>query len=387
MATSLQSVLEELTTYPSTEFPLLSIYLDWTTDGNGQRPSLRTLEQELAAIGGSLADSPAARASFEADQQRIMDFLSREAPTDARGLAIFACDAEGIWQALPLQAPIGTQVSAGRYPRVFELARAIDDYETCAVVLAEGQQATIFVIALDQLERVGETEAAEKIKRFDQGGQAQMLFQRRTENIVRAHTKDIAAELDRIVRRYDAQHIVLAGNDSIKGHLLGSLPEQLKAKLIDYVHLDINSNAQAIREVVEPMLREVERKQETDALAELELQLTAKGGLAVAGAADVAMALAKGQVATLLMLPSFGGAGGECPNCGTLRAGQRQKCPYDGAELQPVELREAFTARAIQQGSAVEIVEQSDDLAGHGGVAALLRYRDDLAQTVGDGHA
>ena len=58
------------------------------------------------------------------------------------------------------------------------------------------------------------------------------------------------------------------------------------------------------------MIREAERRQEAADLAALEKQATAKGGLGVLGTADTAMALSKGQVQTLLMLQSFGGAGG-----------------------------------------------------------------------------
>ena len=60
-----------------------------------------------------------------------------------------------------------------------------------------------------------------------------------------------------------------------------------------------------------------------------------------------------------------------------LRAGQRDRCPYDGAEMRPVELREAFTIRAVQQSADVQIIEASDYLAEHDGVGALLRYRDE----------
>ena len=77
------------------------------------------------------------------------------------------------------------------------------------------------------------------------------------------------------------------------------------------------------------------------------------------------------------MLRGFNGTGGECVNCGMLRAGQRDTCPYDGAEMRPVELREAFTARAMQQGADVQIVEANDYLSAHDGVGALLRYRDE----------
>jgi len=377
MVDNLQAALQELTACPSTDHPFLSVYLDWTPDGNGRRPSLQLLEQELDALAAALAGDAAHRAGFEADRQRIMDYVNREAPKGARGLAIFACSGAGIWQALPLQAPVETQIVADRFPHVFQLARLIDEYETCAIVLAEGQESRMFVIALNQAEQVGETEAPEKIKRFDQGGQAQMLFQRRTDNMIKAHTKDIAEQLDKVIKRYDVRHVVIAGNDAIKGMVMDSLTEPIKQKLLDYIHLDPASSLKTIVETVEPMLREAERQQEAEALAELEKQMTAKGGLGAAGLADTAMALSKGQVSTLLILHSFGGMGGECPNCGTLRAGQRSKCPYDGADMLPVDLREAFAARAIQQNATVQVVEASDYLAAHDGVGVLLRYRDD----------
>ena len=55
------------------------------------------------------------------------------------------------------------------------------------------------------------------------------------------------------------------------------------------------------------------------------------------------------------------------------RAGHRQHCPYDGAELLPVDLREAFTARAIEQNCAIEIVEAGEYLDQHEGVTCLQR--------------
>jgi peptide subunit release factor 1 (eRF1) len=377
MIHNLQAALQELTACPSTDHPFLSVYLDWTPDGNGRRPSLQLLEQELDTIAARLAGDSARRAGFEADRQRIMDYLNRDAPKDARGLAIFACNGADIWQALPLQAPVETQIVADRYPHVFQLARLIDEYETCAIVLAEGQESRMFVVALNQAEQVGETAAPEKIKRFDQGGLAQMLFQRRTDNVIKAHTKDIAEQLDKVIKRFDVRHVVIAGNDAIKGMIMDSLTEPIKQKLIDYIHLDPASNLKRIIETIGPLLREAEHRQQADALAQLEKQTTAKGGLGALGVTDTAMALSKGQVSTLLMLHSFGGSGGECPNCGMLRAGQRSKCPYDGAEMQPVDLREAFAARAIQQNAALHVIDASDYLAAHGGVGALLRYRDD----------
>jgi peptide subunit release factor 1 (eRF1) len=382
METHLQSVLQALAAYPGADAPFLSIYLDWMPDGNGKRPSLRLLEDELAAIAERMAGDAVYRDGFAADRERIMSYLNREAPKDARGIAIFACHDQGVWTALPLQATVETATAVDRYPHTFQLARLIDDHEPCAVVLAEGQEARIFVIGLDYTAQIAETEASEKIKRFDQGGEAQMLFQRRTDNLIKAHMRDMAEQLEKIIDRYAVQHVIIAGNDSIKGMVMDTLTAPITERLVDYIHLEPNSNMKTIMETIEPMLQEVEHRQEAELLAALEQQVAAPAGLGALGAAETALALSKGQVQTLVMLQSFQGTGGECVSCGMLLAGQRDECPYDGGQMRPVELREAFIARAVQQNADIQIIEASDYLAEHEAVGALLRYRDDQVKAV-----
>ncbi|HSH83297.1 MAG TPA: Vms1/Ankzf1 family peptidyl-tRNA hydrolase [Herpetosiphonaceae bacterium] len=379
MSTDLMGTLQALTAQPSTEHPYLSVYLDWSPDGNGNRQSLQALEQELDFIAGRLKECGADLQSFETDRQRITDYVTTEAPDDARGIAIFACDAESIWEPLPLQVPVETRIVEDRYPHTFNLARIIDDFETYAVVLADSQESRIVVISLNEAEQVGTTEADEDVKRFQAGGWAQMIFQRRTENVIKAHTKDIADKLGRIIKRFDVQHVIIAGNDSIKGTVMGVLPDQIKDKLVDYINLDINGNWQSIMETIEPMMRDVEHEQEADAVATLEAEV-GRNGLGVAGVSGTALALTKGQVDTLIMHQNFNAGGGECPNCGTIRPGARPTCPYDGTEMQPIDLREAFTAHAIQQSSTIQIVEASEFLDQNEGVGAILRYRDDVEQ-------
>jgi len=376
MPTDLQATLEMLTAQPSTEHPYLSVYLDWRPDGNSVRGAVRELENQFATIEARLKERDADLESFNVDRQRIMEYVSTEAPVDAQGLAIFACDAESIWEAIPLQAPVETKIIEGRFPQTFNLARIMDDYETYAVVLADAQDSRILVISLNQAEQVASTEADEKIKRVATGGPAQMIFQRRTDNVIKAHTKDIADQLGRIIKRYDVQHVIIAGNDSIKGMVLDSLPKTIQDKLVDYITLDISGNMQSIMEAVEPLMHEVEARQEADDLAQLEEQVGANR-LGVVGVTDTAMAFTKGQVQTLIMHQNFNATGGECPNCGALRAGMRPTCPYDGAEMQQVDLREMFTARALQQSSAIQVVEASDFLDQHEGVGAVLRWRED----------
>lgn len=377
MPTDLRTTLRELTAQPRTEHPYLSVFLDWTPDGTGKRQSPVILEKELDKIAARLHAEDRDLSSFNADRRRVMDYVNDEAPVDARGLAIFACHAEKVWIALALHVAVGTKIAVDHYPHTFALAKVLDDHETYAVVLADGQESRLFVVTLDGAQAVGHTEAAEEIKRFDAGGQAQMIFQRRVDNLIKAHTKDIAETLSKIIKRYDVRHVVIAGNNSIKGIILNTLPDAIKEKMVDYVHLDVASNIPEIMEVIEPIMQQVERQHKAAIIADLEGQMASKGGLGALGVTDAAMALSKGQVRMLIMDQNFGGAGGECSYCGMLCVGHRAKCPYDGADLQPVDLRESFTARACQQDAAITIVTDSTYLNQHEGIGVLLRYRDD----------
>src|SRR5829696_400816 len=72
METHPQSVLQALAAYQGADDPFLSIYLDWVPDGNGKRPSVRLLEDELAIVAERMAGDAAYRAGLAADRQRII---------------------------------------------------------------------------------------------------------------------------------------------------------------------------------------------------------------------------------------------------------------------------------------------------------------------------
>lgn len=385
MATDLETTLQNLTALPATDHPFLSVYLDWTPDGQGNRQALLNLDQDFERIEARLKAEDRSHEQlngFYADRDRIKEYLDREAPVDAKGLAIFACSGEGFWEVVPLQVAVESEIAADRYPHTFNLARIIDDYETYAVVLADSEESRILVVSLNEAEQVAQTESADEVRRFEAGGWAQMLLQRRMQNIVKAHTKEIADTLSRVVKRYGVQHVIVASNDTIKGTIRSSLPDNLKEMLVDHINLDMTGSLASILETTEPMMREVERNQEQSDLQTLQDQVGAQG-LGIVGVSETALALTKGQVQTLIILKDFAGTGGECPNCGTLRAGMRPTCPYDGAEMNQLDLREAFTQRAAQSGATIQVVEASEYLEQNGGVGGLLRYRDTpQAQTV-----
>jgi peptide subunit release factor 1 (eRF1) len=388
MTQRLAKILHALSAEPRGEHPVLSVYLDWSVDQSGKRQAPMILDQELDRQGGNLETRGPRRDSFEADRERIARYVTDEAPPEAKGVVIFACDARQIWVTIPLVVPIATEIAVDDYPHLYQLAQLLDDRESYAVVLAEGQQAQIYVMTLEAMGQVEQTEARERVNRTEVGGWSQRRYESHTAFTIQLHVNEIAAALQQVVEEHDARHVVILTNDSIRGQIRQGLPAQLHERVVDmgaYQHTDDPAQLFAS---LEPLIQEAERQQEAELIGRLEEQLATKGGLAFGGEANVALALLKGQVDTLILDASYaGGEGGECPSCGMLRAGQRQNCPYDGSELQPVDLREGLVRHTLRQGGQVEIVTDAATLQEHGGVAAILRFRDDVQQEVGDGIA
>lgn len=384
MTTRLKTILRTLSAEQRTEAPFLSVYLDWSVDSNGQRQALQILEQELARISGEIPAHGPRRESFNADRAAIEGYINSQVPLDARGVAIFARSADNIWVALPLMVPVATHIAADAYPHLFQLARLIDEHETVVVALVESQEAQIYVLGIESMGQVKRTQAREEVQRVEVGGWSQLRYERHVGYTIRLHMKDLARTLQQVMEDHEGRRLIIGTNDSMKGPVREKLPQQLQEKLIDFVSYDRIGEPEQMFQQLEPLLQETERKQEDELVRRLHEQLATRGGLAFAGAAPVAEALMKGQVDTLLIGPDLEGEASECSSCGMLRVGRRDKCPADGSAMLPIELREGLVLHTYRQNGNVEIIHLEDGLAEHEGVAALLRFRDDMTSAVGD---
>lgn len=377
MSSRLHTILRTLANAPRDEHLTLSIYLDRSVDSNGQPQSDQKLAQALDAIAARIDPHSPIMASFSADRDRVAQYLEGQAPAEARGLAIFACAAHQIWETIPLIIPVETAIDADPYPHTFQLASLIDNNEPLIVAVVEGQDADIYALSIEQLEHVERTVAGEEISRTQVGGWSQARYQRHTDFMIRTHLRDLADVMTQAVSRHNARHIIVAGNEAIKGQVLDVLPDNLLALLEGYVPYERVGHITELFQRMEPLMAEVEARQEQAALSYLDDQLATRGGLAAAGVSDVTQALLHGQVDSLLIRADFAGEGGECPSCGLLRAGSRESCPYDGTPLQPIELREGLVNHTLRQGGGIQICGDDQALASHEGIAALLRFRDD----------
>src|SRR5690606_12066797 len=99
----LRATMRRLADATSSDAPILSLYLDTRPEAHGGRPGERNelivVRARLNALGEALEVRSDARASFDTDRTRIDELLDSEELDQTGGVAVFACDRIGLWEA------------------------------------------------------------------------------------------------------------------------------------------------------------------------------------------------------------------------------------------------------------------------------------------------
>jgi peptide subunit release factor 1 (eRF1) len=341
--------LDTLARLEPTSLPLLSLYLNTETNSTG-RPTFEVfLRKELRDRVKAYEERSAEREGLKRDVERIENYVAHELKRSTRGLAIFACSGQDLFEAIQLEVPFdGNRLAVTDRPHLYPLARLNDEYPRYAAIVVDTNVARIFVFSTGSTTLVTEVQSP-KTKHMKAGGWSQARLQRHVENVHLQHVKEVVERLDQIVAAETIDQVVVAGDDVIVALLKQQLPERLTAKLVDVLRLDIRSPH---HEVLSATLVAVQRKdKETDEAVVRDLIGEYRaGGLALVGAERVLAALRQGQVDRLIItaVPEQVNGGDEAAN-------------------------ELITL-ASQTSASVRFIESSALLADVGGVGAWLRY-------------
>ncbi len=368
-----QETIDELLDIPPTELPFISAYvnlspeLDAGTRSFGGpdpdapvrsprrseemelghvRPGIRRLRDLFREDDSLFPLRGGERESFDADRERILNYLeTSDFDNSAQGAAIFSCAGDDIWKVVELAVPVETKLYIAETPLLYPLIRVNEEFERFALCIADSQTARVYVIALGIAESE-ETIDGPRINYKMTGGLNQKRIQRRIENAVSEHIRDVARRLETLVEEDNISYIVLAGDEIVYSEFKNHLSETMWERVISIERLDIRTPK------VEAIARAMEIAREAEVRDEAELVSTTLGqvrshNLGAAGVTAVRYALEQGAVHILLLSPDFG----------------------ESAD------REALTEMALQTRAQVEFVADNETLTQLGGVAALLRWR------------
>lgn len=255
----LKALMRRLAEATSTEAPILSLYIDVRPEAHDDRPGERNelivVRDRLNAIADTLDPHTDARVSFDANRARIEELLEGEDLNATDGVAVFACNRIGLWEAIGSTVDFDTQIAAGPTGELFQLARMLDESVSAVVAVVDTNTCRLFLTRRGGLEeRRGLDEPTEEHERHDVGGWSQARYQRHIDMQDKRFAKEAAVVIERLVQREKPQHAILAGDERAISVLDGELSEVVRP-LVDYVaRLGMRSSTDEVPAEVAPIL-------------------------------------------------------------------------------------------------------------------------------------
>ena len=375
LETPLRAQLDRLSAFEPVGLPVVSLYLDMQPDQHGRDQYGTFMRKVLGERLKTYAKDDAARASLEADAERITAFLDESVERSANGLAIFACHGAGLFETIQMTAPISDHwLFVAPVPHLYPLARVNDQYPRYAALLVDTNAARLFVFSLGVTEQQQEI-ANVKTRRTSMGGWSQARYQRHIDNYHSQHMKEVVDVLDRVVREEAITRIVVACDEIARPLLMQELPQHLAEKVVDIVRMDITAPEHEVLKASLETLRADDAATDEERVEEM-LGAWRAGGLAVVGPEDTLEALQMGQVEELLIAAR--------PE--TLR---RAESVPPGATPGPIEVETSAPAadpdrlkiadelvtKAQATSARIRFIENTDLLQEVGGVGAMLRFK------------
>ncbi|MGE5926364.1 MAG: Vms1/Ankzf1 family peptidyl-tRNA hydrolase [Gemmatimonadota bacterium] len=360
--------LQKLAALPPSEHPVISLYLNAQPNQHGRDEFERWLDRMVTERAADLPERGAARESFDADVARIRTWLADELDPSTNGIALFACGANGLFEAVQLQAPVDEhRLYIQEQPHLFHLARIHDAYPRFAIVRLDTNSAQILVASLGRVELEHGIEG-EKTNRSEAGGWSQARFQRRADNLYQQHAKEVVESLQVIVREEGIEHVVLIGDDVIIPRLREELPKDLDERVIGVLRLASTAPDDEVVTSALTAMREADAAADQQKVAAV-LDAWHARGLGVAGIEETLAALTRGQVAELVISARFE-AEHEAPEA--VDAAVLPEVPT--RRTQTVDLAAQLVHQALATGATVRFIEEESALDEAGGVGGILRF-------------
>jgi len=350
-----ENLMKKLAEFEPTEMPVLSIYLDMRPQATGENPGVRSgeivLKDRLNEIEKTYRPRGADLDSFLDDKEKIENFLENEFSAETRGLAIFACAAENLWETVEVGTAFENEVIAGKMPDLFQLADLLDKHEKAVVALVDTNTARFFVTDYGDLHEIAAPNDtnAKMFRKRAIGGWKQKKYQRNIENNREDFAKQAAQAVEELIDQENARKLIVAGDEVAVPLFQDSLTPKTREIVSDNVlRIDIrapkNEIAAEVRELLEEYEAELSQDNADKAIGEFK-----RGGLGVIGAKATKAALENGQVETLLLDAS--------------------------SDSLTEAIRNELIRLASATGADVDMVENHEKFASVGGIGALLRFK------------
>ncbi|HEX5469813.1 MAG TPA: Vms1/Ankzf1 family peptidyl-tRNA hydrolase [Gaiellaceae bacterium] len=313
------------------------------------------------------------RAGLKADFERIRDFYTREFTRNgARGLAIFSSGLDNIWRPLPLTEAVPDGVKVGRNLYLAPLVPLVGRGEGALIVVAGRERGQFYRLRGGKLEDLAD-HTEDQPGQHDQGGWSQSRYQRHIETLVQEHLRDVAEELDRLVRRLAGVQVVVISSEGTRAEFEDLLTHEARAAVIGWTVAEAHAAPAELLALATPVLERYQAEKETEAVDRWHEEI-GRGGRAAAGWEATLEAATDARVELLLFQDGADHKAFRCPQCGRLSV-EGGKCPLDGTSMEESDDGlDLAVHQTLVNGGRVWAVRHRQDLDPVGGIGALLRY-------------
>lgn len=348
---------------------------------------LKNRIRELLAWVGDRGLGRAASEAIAGDLEQIRRYLEDPANLPpGRGIAVFACTAAGLFEAVPLPQVFRSRLAVDRTPLVRELAALEDEFGRMLCVVYDRTSARFFdVTAFGATElaglaaveptRAGRFHGTSAVSRPGPGvaSSGEHNFHQRIRVEKQRHYAQIAQRLFELVRADAVRGIVLAGPGTTAAAVEPHLHPYVAKLVLGTSRL--NPKTATVPQVWEAVLEQRQRSER--AWEAHHVRALAEGlgtGWAVNGIEPVLRALARGQVRTLLVCAGASRPGFRCSATGRLSL-TPDGCRGEGDAEPVLDVIDEAIEEALRQGVHLDVVEDPQGQAAVDGLAALLRFR------------
>ena len=379
-AATLQPIVDWLAEYGATEHWVVSCYLKLEPRDRSRGKYLIKLKNRIKDRVAWLEAQGVPRAereTVERDLERIREHLEHPGNVSTgAGIALFACEPLGLFEAVPLPRVFRSRLSIDHTPLIREAAALNDEFGLVLCAVYDRTSARFFTVTAFGVEELSSLNAGDTTRpgRFrGLGAAGEHKYHQRIREEKQRHYAQIAQRLFDASREYPARGIVLAGTGADADAVGPHLHPYLSQLLLGSAKLNPKKATEAeVRDAVLGVRRDTERVWEAEHVASLREGLGT--GWAVNGIEAVLQVLSQGQVRTLLVDPTAAEAGFRCPATGHLTT-TAAGCNGEGDPEPVPDVVDEAIEEALRQGSHVDVVEDGDARKRVDGLAALLRFR------------
>lgn len=377
------AVLQRLLRIPPGQYRVLSCYVRLEARDREEGRYLIDLKNRIKSMKVHLERSGLerdARLGVERDLARIMELLGNPADLPhSRGLAIFACEALDLLVQVPMAHTHRLRLVVDDTPWIRELIAAEHEEAPILVVALDRGHSRFFEVTADAARELASVNSVATrggkftSDRQDAPGFGERDYHGRIDEERRRQYAAVATELDQLVRRPRIRGVVVAGPDTHTSALPHFLPRHVAELLVGTIR--VNPTVVTVAEIQTAALTVVEEHERSALAREVRrLEESMGEGWAVSGLRESLRALSKGQVRTLFVRSDLEQGGFRCPETGKL-VQLESDCRGEGEPRAVLDVLDEAVEEALSQGANIVAIDDPEQAATIGGVAALLRFR------------